>query len=156
MAIDPLSVVSLTAEGLSICVKVISILKKYASAIKHVKTDILELIKRVERIRNVSGLLRMFSLELWKTKYSSMQIEIDEAEYMKALNQLKALAEDVETKSPIAAGLFWGSKKSTAQALIKRLRELEDDIVHVVSIIGAYDCSSSLHCHALTRQDFFS
>lgn len=134
--VDPLSVVSLATESLSICIKVISILKSYASAVKNVKRDLVALLKRVERMRNIFGLLRSLLLELCKTSQKSMQLELDIAEWEKTMNELLTLANDVEKVKQIIAGLHWGAKKSSAVKLTQKLREQEEQIVTIVTIIG--------------------
>lgn len=134
--VDTLSVVGFATEGLSICIKVIGILKRYASAVKNVKKDLVALLKRVERMRNVFGLLRSLLLELRKTSQKEMQLEIDKAECENTMNELLTLASNVEKKKQILAGIQWGTKKSSAVRLTEKLREQEEQIINIATIIG--------------------
>ncbi|EXJ65398.1 hypothetical protein A1O7_01739 [Cladophialophora yegresii CBS 114405] len=133
---DTLTVMSLATESLSICIKVVSILKQYASAVKTVKKDLVALLKRVERMRNVLGLLRSLALELSKTSQKSVQLEIDRAECENTMDELLTLAKEVEAKKQIMSGLSWGAKKSSAAKLTRELREIEEDIINVVTVVG--------------------
>lgn len=136
--IDPLTAVNLATEGLSICIKVISILKRYASAVKNVKQELVDLLKRVEHMRNLFGLLRSLSLtlELHKTQQSLMQLEIDKKEYEQTMEDLLSLASEVVAKKTFFAGLYWGTKKNAAVRLTEKLRHQEEQIINVVTIIG--------------------
>lgn len=136
--VDPLTVVSLATEGLSICVKVVGILKRYAAAVKNVKKDLMALLKRVERMRNIFGLLRSLALELSKTSQKTMQLEIDQAECETTLEELSTLANEIQAKKQLMASLTWASKKNSAVKLTMKLRELEEDIINIVTVIGTW------------------
>ena len=134
--VDPLSIVGVAEEGVSICIKVISILKRFISTVKNAKKDMIHLLKRVERIRNVLALLRYLMLELIKTSQRDMQLAMDISECEATMKDLMQLVNEVVAGRQQFVSFYWAAKKSAADKMVLRLREEEGHIMNIVTLIG--------------------
>jgi hypothetical protein len=136
---DPISASSLAIELTIICVHAIRQIKKAVETVKKVRQDLLELLSRTERMRNILELLRTLLRELRNTPHRDMEIILNDSACRQTMRELEALANKIASthfSSSILAGAQWLSHRSKAIEMVEKLRSQETDIVNVLVIIG--------------------
>jgi hypothetical protein len=137
--IDPLTATSLAVELAASCVKAAKLIKNAIETMKKVREDLLELLNRTERMRNILELLRNLLRELLDTPHKDMAIGLNEAACYQTMTELKELATNIagtKLSSSFLAGAQWLHYQSKARDLVRKLRDQETDIVNILVIIG--------------------
>lgn len=136
---DPASTTVLAIDLAGICVKVVKELKKAIEKMKRVREDLLELLNRTERMRNILELLRILLRELHDTPHKDMAIGLNESACKQTMTDLESLADKIartKLSSKFLAGAQWLQYQGKAQELIRKLRDQETDIVNILIVIG--------------------
>lgn len=136
--IDPLSAAALAAELATACVKTVKVIKGIIEATKKIKGNLIELVDRVERMRNILELLRSLSRELDKTVYRKMSLNLNADKCRQTMNELGFLADKLATineNSHFLAGFHWKHYEKDIIGLVEKLRHQEQEIVNILTFI---------------------
>ncbi|KAK4211888.1 hypothetical protein QBC37DRAFT_319334 [Rhypophila decipiens] len=130
---DPASAIGLVSDGLALCSKVITELKKFAQAETHLKS----LIQHVERVRQSTELLLVVIPEITKAGYGDLSLVLEP--YAQQLGPLVktilARAADIVAGQPklgFARRLKWTLTSSATEDLVASLDGIEAQIRHQV------------------------
>lgn len=137
--IDPVSATSLAVELTAICIKVVKQLKETIETMKKAREDLLELLNRTERMRNILELLRTLLLELARTPHRDMAIGLNTEACRRTMDELQSLADKIagtKLAHPLLGAVQWARYKGEAMELVTRLRSQETDVVNTLVIIG--------------------
>jgi hypothetical protein len=136
---DPVSAVSLAVELSVACARAVTLIKKAIETMRRVREDLLELLNRTERMRNILELLRNLLRELCNTPHYDMAIGLNEFACRQTMTELEALANNIagtKLTSSFLAGAQWLLYQGKARDLVKKLRDQETDIVNILVFIG--------------------
>ena len=123
--IDPVSATSLAVELTAICIKA--------------REDLLELLNRTERMRNILEVLRTLLLELARKPHRDMAIGLNTDACRRTMNELQSLADKIagtKLAHPLLGVVQWARYKGEAMELVAKLRSQETDVVNTLVIIG--------------------
>lgn len=137
--IDPVSAASLAVELAAVCVRVFKVIKKTIEARKKIKGHLLELLNRVERMRNILELLRCLLREISKTEHRDLAINLNEEGCRRTMKELQVLADKLartNLTSQFLAGIQWQKNETEAKELVIKLQNQEQEIVNILVMIG--------------------
>ena len=139
---DPLSV-SASAAGLAtVCLQIVSTIKKTIETMKKARQALLDLLSRTERLRLFLERLRSLAQQL--TNHSDrLLLDFNENGCYVTVDELRALVDEIASKTASAAARFWTSLQwlsyqSRAGALLTKIRGHEEEISSVLLLIATY------------------
>ncbi|KAM7210912.1 hypothetical protein V8F06_013712 [Rhypophila decipiens] len=136
LTMDPASAIGLVSDGLALCSKVITELKKFAQAETHLKS----LIQHVERVRQSTELLFVVIPEITKAGYGDLSLVLEPyAQQLGPLvNTILTRAAEIVAGQPklgFARRLKWTLTSSATEDLVVSLDGIEAQIRHQVGLL---------------------
>ena len=127
---EVLAALSLTAESISICLKLISLFRKFYAAVKDTRDDLNGLVKLIGKTRNTLEFMRVSLVELRGSEDPRLMSAFIIAEdgMREALRKLLAVFSSVaegESRLGVATRLKWSIKKTVVQELSQHLEAEE-------------------------------
>jgi hypothetical protein len=136
---EVLPAITIAVEGFSLCVKATSVLNKFSRDAKAAQQDLVDILQRVERTKNLLELVRVALVELKNTGISDLSLALDGQGMQATLNdvlQLAAVTAAGQAQLGVYKRLLWAVKKSTAKQLLRRLEGQERDLLGVLTAIN--------------------
>lgn len=137
--IDPVSAASLAVELAAVCVRVFKVIKKTIETRKKIRGHLLELLNRVERMRNILELLRCLLREISKTEHRDLAINLNEEGCRQTMKELQVLTDKLartNLTSQFLASIQWQTNETEAKELVIKLQNQEQEIVNILVMIG--------------------
>lgn len=156
---DVLAAINVAAEGMSLCVKAISAIKKFSDNVRSAASTLVMMLKRLERTRNLLELLRVALTELRQTSFSDMALALD-GELIKATLQnvlrLASNTVDGQTQIGVYNRIRWAFSMSTTKQLLGQLETQEKDLLDVLMVVTAYGQLLSDPFSTMTRHNLLT
>lgn len=140
---DVLTAISIGLEGLSLCVKAITLLKKFFTSVKHAREELNSIVSLVEKAKNRLELIKLTLVELRTLSEPGIT-----STFVGACSHLNSTLEElVQDASAVVGGqprlgvakrLKWSMEKHKAEDIIRRLKEQEEAIAESFLVINLW------------------
>lgn len=135
---DPISAITFANECIGICMGVAKITKRVIEAVRNLRDELLQIVRRAERMRNILTIVKGIAQRLQASNHRDLLIAINKEACMETIDELHKLASKIaesRQRNRLIAGLQWSQQRSTAEQLCTRMQKQEEEMIEVIQLI---------------------
>lgn len=137
--LDPITAISFTNECIIKCIEIAKTVKKIIEAVKSLRDDLLNIVRRTERTRKILMIVRSLAQRLQAAGHRDAMFVLDQDACKDVMNKLLKLASDMaeaHLHNKFIAGIQWWSKyKDETAKLCSSVQEQEDELLKTVELL---------------------